>query len=246
MAQPDGTAARFPETRWSIVQRARGDTPEVETRRALEDICRGYWLPLYAFVRRSGERPAEAEELTQEFLLRLVEGDYLARADRERGKLRTFLLACLKHFLADQQRLAYRQKRGGGQVPVSIDQLLAENTYGVEPVDELTPDAVYERRWAMSLMNQVLDGLALQMMQEGKQAQFDALAPFLRLGAPQSAMSEVAATLGMSEDAVKMGVSRLRQRYRERLREAVRDTLGPDDDLETEMQHLRSVLAAST
>lgn len=95
-------------------------------------------------------------------------------------------------------------------------------------------------------MNQVLDGLARQMMQEGKQAQFEALAPFLRLGAPQTGMSEVAATLGMSADAIKVGVSRLRQRYRERLREAVRDTLGPDDDLETEMQHLRSVLAAST
>ena len=114
----DRTAAgRFPETRWTIVQRARGSEPTVETRRALEEICKGYWLPIYAFVRRTGVRPVEAEELTQEFLVRMVEGEYLASVERKRGKLRTFLLACVKHFLASQRRTANRLKRGGGELP---------------------------------------------------------------------------------------------------------------------------------
>jgi RNA polymerase sigma-70 factor (ECF subfamily) len=242
----DATAAgRFPETHWSIVQRARANEPGTETRRALEEICKGYWLPIYAFVRRSGERPAEAEELTQEFLMRMVEGEFLASADRERGKLRTFLLACVKHFLASHRRMSHRQKRGGGQVPVSIDQAVAEHGYAAEPVDELTPDAVFERRWAVSLMDQVMRALAQQMEEEGKRELYDALLPFTHLYAPPSSIAEAAAKLGMNEAAVKMAVSRLRQRLRERLREAVAETLGPDDDLEAEMLHLRSLLAAS-
>jgi DNA-directed RNA polymerase specialized sigma24 family protein len=242
----DATAAgRFPETRWSIVQRARATEPTAETRRALEEICTGYWLPIYAFVRRSGERPAEAEELTQEFLMRMVEGEFLAGADRERGKLRTFLLACVKHFLASHRRTSNRQKRGGGQVPISIDQAVAEHGYAAGPVDELTPDAVFERRWAMSLMDQVMQGLAKQMEEEGKRALYDALLPFTHLQAPPSSIASAAEKLGMNEAAVKMTISRLRQRLRERLREAVAETLGPEDDLEAEMLHLRSLLAAS-
>ena len=112
MNEQDRTqAGRFPETRWTLVQRAQGGAPTGETRRALEDICKNYWLPIYSFIRRTGERPAEAEELTQEFIVRLIEGEYLARADRERGKLRTFLLACLKHFLADHRRADRKSTR---------------------------------------------------------------------------------------------------------------------------------------
>ena len=247
MKSEDRTAAgRFPETRWSIVQRAQGSEPSVETRRALEDICKGYWLPIYSFVRRTGVRPAEAEELTQEFLMRMVEGEYLAKAERERGKLRTFLLACVKHFLAGHRRTSNRLKRGGGEVPVSIDQAIAEHGYAAEPVDELTPDAVFERRWAMSLMNQVMEGLAQQMEQEGKRALYDGLLPFTHLEAPPTSIAEAAEKLGMNEAAVKMAISRLRQRLRDRLREAVAETLGPDEDLEAEMLHLRSLLVAST
>jgi DNA-directed RNA polymerase specialized sigma24 family protein len=243
----DRTAAgRFPETRWSIVQRASGAEPTVETRRALEDICKGYWLPIYAFIRRTGVRPAEAEELTQEFLMRMVEGEYLANVERERGKLRTFLLACVKHFLAGHRRTANRLKRGGGVLPISIDQAVAELGYAAEPVDELTPDTVFERRWAMSLMNQVMNGLAQQMEQEGKRALYDGLLPFTHLEAPPTSIADAAGRLGMNEAAVKMAISRLRQRLRECLRKAVAETLGPDEDLEAEMLHLRSLLAAST
>lgn len=234
-------AGQFPQTRWSIVQRARSDEPTAETRRALEDICSGYWLPIYAFIRRSGVRPVEAEELTQEFLLRLVQGEFLDHADRERGKLRTFLLGCVKHFLANQRRTANRQKRGGGLAPVSIDQAVAEHGYAAEPVDELTPDAIFERRWAKSLMEQVMAALAAdEMEKEGKRALFDALLPFTHLEAKPATLAETADKLGMNEAAVKMAISRLRGR----LREAVAETLGPDDDLEAEMMHLRSLLVS--
>ena len=247
MNTEDRTAAgRFPETRWTIVQRARAAAPTTETQRALEDLCKGYWLPIYSFVRRSGVRPAEAEELTQEFFTRMIAGEYLSNAERERGKLRTFLLACVKHFLASHRRSENRLKRGGGVVPISFDQAVAEHGYAVEPVDELTPDAVFERRWAMSLMNQVMEGLAQQMEREGKKALFDALLPFTHLEAPHSTIAEAADKLGMNEAAVKMAVSRLRQRLRDRLREAVAETLSPDEDLEAEMLYLRSLLEAST
>lgn len=246
MRGEDRTAAgQFPNTRWSIVQRANASESNVETSRALEDICRGYWLPIYAFIRRTGVRPAEAEELTQEFLMRMVEGEYLSKAERERGKLRTFLLACVKHFLSGQRRANNRLKRGGGQAPISIDQAIAEHGYAAEPVDEMTPDALFERRWAMSLMNQVMDGLALQMEKEGKRELYDALLPFTHLEAKSTSIAEAAEKLGMNEAAVKMAISRLRQRLRDRLRETVAETLGPDDDLEAEMLHLRSLLSGS-
>ena len=245
MKGDDRTAAgQFPNTRWSIVQRARGSEPDAETNRALEDICKGYWLPIYAFIRRTGVRPAEAEELTQEFLMRMVEGEYLSKAERERGKLRTFLLACVKHFLSGQRRTNNRLKRGGGQLPVSIDQAVAEHGYAVEPADDLTPDALFERRWARSLMDQVMAGLAAEMEQEGKRALFDALLPFTHLEAKPATLAETAAKLDMNEAAVKMAISRLRHRLRDRLREAVAETLGPGDDLEEEMLHLRSLLVA--
>ena len=244
MRGDDRTAAgQFPNTSWTIVQRAKSDQPTAEARRALEDICGGYWLPIYAFIRRTGVRPAEAEELTQEFLMRMVEGEYLSNADRERGKLRTFLLACVKHFLSGHRRAANRLKRGGGQAPVSIDQAIAEHGYAAEPADDLTPDALFERRWAKSLMNQVMESLAIQMEREGKKELYDALLPFTHLDAKPASIAEAAGKLGMNEAAVKMAISRLRQRLRDRLREAVAETLGPDDDLEEEMLHLRSLLA---
>jgi DNA-directed RNA polymerase specialized sigma24 family protein len=237
-------AGKFPNTRWSIVQRARSDAPTAETRRALEDICSGYWLPIYAFIRRTGVRPAEAEEITQEFLLRLVQGEFLDNADRERGKLRTFLLACVKHFLASQRRSNNRLKRGGGIAPVSIDQAVAEHGYAAEPVDDLTPNAIFERRWAKTLMEQVMAALAAEMAKEGKGELYEALLPFTHLEAKPATLAETADRLGMNEAAVKMAISRLRHRLRDRLREAVTETLGPGDDLEAEMMHLRELLVA--
>lgn len=244
MNEQDRTSAGgFPETQWTLVQRARSGEPTDEARRALEDICKRYWLPIYAFVRRSGKQPSDAEELTQEFIVRLIEGEYLSRADRQRGKLRTFLLACLKHFLADTHRAGQRLKRGGGHEHVSIDHALAENAYGVEPVDEMTPDLIFERRWAMSLVQEVIEKMAAQMEQAGNKQLFYAAVPFARKGQPPVSREAVAAELGMRPEAVKMAISRLRQRFGEQLRAAVAETLGPDDDVEEEMQHLRSVVA---
>jgi RNA polymerase sigma-70 factor (ECF subfamily) len=245
MRGDDRTAAgKFPNTRWSIVQRARSSEPDKETSRALEDICSSYWLPIYAFIRRTGVRPAEAEELTQEFLMRMVDGEYLDKAERERGKLRTFLLACVKHFLSGQRRTANRLKRGGGVAPISIDQAVAEHGYAFEPVDDITPEDLFERRWAASLMKQVMENLAARMEAEGKRALYDALLPFTHLDAQPSSIAEAAEKLGMNEAAVKMAISRLRQRLRDQLREAVAETLAPGEDLEAEMMHLRSLLVA--
>ena len=245
MEGDDRTAAgRFTNTCWTVVRQASNGEADVQTTRALKDICAGYWLPIYAFIRRTGVRPAEAEELTQEFLMRMVQGEFLANAERERGRLRTFLLACVKHFLSSHRSSANRIKRGGGQVPVSIDQAVAEFGYAAEPADELTPDALFERRWAKSLMSQVMESLAIQMEREGKRELYHALLPFTHLEAKSATIAEAASKLGMNEAAVKMAISRLRQRLRDRLRETVAETLGPDDDLEEEMLHLRSLLAA--
>ena len=247
MQDEDRTVAGvFPGTRWSIVQWAGASQPNAETSRALEDICKGYWLPIYAFIRHTGFRPTDAEELTQEFLMRLVEGEYLAKAEREREKLRSLLLACVKHFLSSQSLTSTPLNRGGGQVPISIDPAVAEYRYAVDPVDDLTPDAVFERRWAMSLMNQVMEGLGQQMELEGKRPLFDALLPFTHLEAAPTSIAEVAGSLGMNEAAVKMAISRLRHRLRDRLREAITETLAPGENLEAEILHLRSQLMAST
>ena len=244
MKPQDATqAGAFPETQWTLVQRVQSADSTAETRRALAGICKDYWLPIYAFIRRSGQRPAESEELTQEFMVRLIEGEYLPRAERERGKLRTFLLGCLKHFLADHHRAGQRLKRGGGHEHVSIDHALAENAYGVEPVDDVTPDIIFDRRWAKKLMEQVIQKMASQAEQAGNLVLFHAAVPFAREGAPPVSREDAAAQLGMSPEAVKMAISRMRQRFSEQLRLAVAETLGPGDDLEEEMQHLRSVLA---
>src|SRR5436190_24121451 len=172
-------AADFTPTHWSVVLAAGGRNDSTHARDALEKLCRNYWLPIYAFVRRQGHSPHDAQDLTQEFFARLLERNYLADVEREKGRFRSFLLASLKHFLANEWDKARAQKRGGGQMPVWIDAAAAETSFGFEPVDQVTAEKIFERRWALALLDQVLRRLREEYARDGKEKQFEQLKPTL-------------------------------------------------------------------
>ena len=219
-------AGRFTATRWSVVLTAgRGQSC------ALEELCRLYWYPLYAYVRRRGYEAHEAEDLTQEFFARLLAKNYLADVNREKGKFRSFLLASLKHFLANEWDKARAKKRGGGQTLVSLD---AETRYRAEPADELSADKLLDRQWALALLEQVLARLEV----ETDATQFAALKPFLTADKEAIPYADVAGQLGTSEGAVKVAVHRLRQRYRALLREEISHTVASAAEVEDEIRHL--------
>jgi len=223
-------ASRFAATRWTIVLAAgHGTSPQAG--RALEELCRTYWYPLYAYVRRRGYESHEAEDLTQEFFARLLAKKYLADVDREKGRFRSFLLASLKHFLANEWDRAHAQKRGGGQTLVSLD---AETRYQREPVDEASADKLLDRAWAVALLDQVLARLEM----ESEPKQFAALKAFLTVGQDAIPYAEVAGKLGTTEGAVKVAVHRLRKRYRALLREEIAHTVASPAEIDDEIRHL--------
>ena len=214
--------ARFPTTHWSTVSSAgRNGEGGSHTHVALEKICRIYWYPLYAFVRRRGFGPEDAQDLTQAFFARLIEKDYVGQAERQRGKFRTFLLSALNHFLADEWDRAHRQKRNKGQAPVSLDALTAEERYRLEPVDGLDAAKLYERRWATTLLEHTLERLEREFSEGGRDAAFATLKPFLLGGMVEGTYAQAAARLGTTGAALKMAVSRMRMRCRELLREEI-------------------------
>jgi len=232
----------FPVTQWTVVLKAGGN-PSPESAAALERLCRSYWYPLYAFVRRSGYSPADAEDLTQEFFARLLEHNWLAHADRDKGRFRSFLLMAIKRFLAKEWAKARTLKRGGQAriVPLELD--TAETRYSQQPADTRTPDEVFERHWALGLLAQVLQRLRAEYEHEGKEGLFRALEPCLigkRETQPYAALGK---ELGMSEAAVKMAVCRLRERYRECLREEIGHTVATPTEVDEEVRHLFRVLA---
>lgn len=215
-----------------------------ESGRALARLCADYWFPVYAFVRRSGYDTADAEDLTQEFFTRLLEKQYLAAADPQRGKFRCFLLASLKHFLANEWNRAHAQKRGGRQGVMSLDFQAAENRYCLQPADNLTPERLYERRWALTLLEQVLERLRTEMAREGKAALFEHLKELLTGQSDSRPYAELAKELGLTEGAIKMAVHRLRRRYGELLKAQIAETVAGPDDLEDELHHLFAAVAA--
>ena len=211
---------RFATTHWSMVVSA-GRSHSTQSRRALATLCENYWFPLYAFVRRAGYSAEDAQDLTQEFFVRLLAKNYLAVADRQRGRFRSFLLGAMKHFLAKQRRRQRAQKRGGRRPMLSLDFHGGEDRYGlIEPADHLTPERLYEKRWAMTLLDLVLDRLREEFLAAGKLEQFDSLKQFLA-GAAGPTYREVGKELSMSEGAVKVAVHRLRRRYRKLLKEEI-------------------------
>ena len=224
----------FAPTRWSLIAAARdGGTPEA--RQALAQLCEGYWYPLYAYIRRRGHPPEQAQDLTQEFFARLLERDWLGAADPAKGRFRAFLLACCKNFLANEHDHAGAQKRGGGQPPLSLDG--AEGRYRSEASHDVTPEKLFERRWALTLLDRVLDRLRAEFARRGKEALFLRLRPYLvgDRGAPQR---QAAAELGLSVGALKVTVHRMRQRYRELLREEIGQTFGEPYQIDEEIRQL--------
>lgn len=213
----------FNPTRWSLVAQLRsGDAPAAS--QALERLCTTYWYPLYAYVRRSGHDAEGAKDLTQAFFEHMLEKGLFASADRERGRLRTFLLTALQNFLRAEWRKSQRLKRGGGLVPLSIDESEAEDRYAREPADPQTPEAIYHRRWALTLLEETMAALRAEYEAEGKGALFQELKPTLA-GDETAGFAELGTRLGMTEGATRVAAFRLRKRYRERLLEAVAASL---------------------
>jgi RNA polymerase sigma-70 factor (ECF subfamily) len=211
---------------------------------ALAALCQAYWFPLYAFIRRQGTPPQDAEDLTQGFFAHLLSKEALSGVGREKGRFRTFLLASLKHFLADARDRARAQKRGGGQMPVSLDGCAAEERYAMEPLDELSPDRLFDRRWALAAIEQALARLAAEYAAGGKGALFAELKPLLTSGGGARSYAEIGALFGMSEGAVKVAAHRLRQRYRAALRAEIAETVESDSEIDAELRHLLDALGS--
>jgi RNA polymerase sigma-70 factor (ECF subfamily) len=230
-------AEQFATTRWSVVVAAgRRSSPDV--RAALATLCATYWYPLYAYVRRQGYAVEDAQDLTQEFFARLLEKNYVAAADPTRGKFRSFLLASLKHFLANEWRRGAAQKRGGKSAALPLDLVAGEQRYALDPSHELTAEKIFERRWAMALLEQTVTKLREEYSRGDKLKLFDRLKAYL--GGDKSAVPYrlLADELGLSEGAVKVAVHRLRRRCRELLRAEIAQTVATPEDVEDELRDL--------
>jgi RNA polymerase sigma factor (sigma-70 family) len=236
-----GTAT-FATTHWSVVLAAKEeDTPHAAE--ALEKLCRTYWYPLYAFVRRLGRSPEDAQDLTQGFFAHLLHKDFLRGVGPEKGRFRSFLLACLKHFLTDEREKARTVKRGGNcpEIPLNLDG--AEERYQLEACVKADAESLYERRWAVDLLDRVLDRLRLEAVASGREVVFDQLQGCLLGERPTETYAQLGARLDLSEAAVKVSVHRLRQRYRELLHEEIAHTVTRPDDIEEELRYLFEVVS---
>jgi RNA polymerase sigma-70 factor (ECF subfamily) len=243
-AEDCSTPQWFATTHWSVVLAARqGDSSEAAG--ALEKLCRTYWPPLYAYIRRDGCDKTEAQDLTQEFFARLLSRDYLQQLRHREGKFRSFLLAYLKNFLSEQRRRAGAQKRGGDCVFVSLDAPAGEEGYLLEPVDELTPDQVFERRWAQAILQTALDRLREEFTGRGQSVLFERLQDFQPREAGGLSYAQLGDDLGMTEAAIKSAVQRMRERHRELLREEIAQTVARPEEIEEELRHFRAVLAGA-
>jgi RNA polymerase sigma factor (sigma-70 family) len=228
---------RFATTRWSVVVAAGQKAGGEDARAALETLCRAYWYPLYVYARRKGHAAEDAADLVQGFFASLLERRAVGRADRERGRFRSFLLASMDHFIANEWRRATAQKRGGGAVMVGLDFDDGERRYDLEPSHHLTPDRVYERRWALTLIDAAMARLRDEYEARGRGDLFAELAGLIS-GERDEAYAGVAGRLGMSEGAVKVAVHRLRKRCRELLRDEVAQTVAGEADVDDELRHL--------
>ena len=234
----------FPPTRWSVVLAAtHRSTPESAA--ALEAICRAYWYPLYAYVRRCRQSPHDAQDLTQEFFRLLLEKRWLEDADREKGRLRTFLITALKRFMANEWRRASAQKRGGGQSHVPIDTAFAESRFAADAGAQLPADDLFDRQWALRLLELTLERLQAEFTAAGRTGDFAVLKEFLTEAHGAIDYQAVTARLGLSEGAARVAVHRLRKRFREIYREEIAHTLPAGADVDAEMRHLAKALARS-
>jgi RNA polymerase sigma-70 factor (ECF subfamily) len=235
--------ASFPTTRISLIHAARSGEDR-HAHEALSALCLAYWYPIYAFVRRLGHSADEAEDLTQGFFTRVLQKGYLNDFQAERGRFRSFLLAALKHFIANERSAARALKRGGAQTTLPLDDLLhdAERRYSLEPRDSLTPDRIFERQWAMAVLTRVFDQLQDEAVASGKGAQFDRLKGLLVGEDDDIGYRALAAELDTTEGALKTAIHRLRQRFKERLREEISHTVSDPADVGDEVRHLLAAL----
>ncbi|MHB1037845.1 MAG: RNA polymerase sigma factor [Pirellulales bacterium] len=231
----------FPATQWTVIL-AAGGRPSPESAAALERLCSSYWYPLYAYVRRRGHSPPDSQDLTQEFFARLLEHNWIAHADRHKGRFRSFLLMAMKRFLAKEWDKVKTLKRGGQVRLVPLQWDTAETRYTREPADTCTPEQVFEKQWALALLESVLNRVRTDYAQEGKGALFHTLEPCLIGSREAQPYSALAAELGMTEGAVKMAVCRLRERYRVCLKEEIAHTVASTAEVDEELRHLFRVL----
>lgn len=231
----------FATTRWTVVLAAGNrSTPQADV--ALEELCRTYWYPLYAYVRRHGQSREDAQDLTQAFFASLLEKNYLERIRSDGGKFRSFLLVAMKRFLANAWDHANCQKRGGGVVPLSLDWQEADTRYQINPADNLTPDKLFDRAWAVTVLERVITRLRDENIAEGKAELYEQLKQFLMVGKSEISYVEAAKALAMSEGSLRVAVHRLRRRYRELLRDEIAQTLSDPAQADEEMQVLFSAL----
>ena len=232
----------FATTHWSVVLEAQGESPAAQE--ALEKLCRTYWRPIYSFVRRQGIGPEEAEDLTQGFFARLLERRDLETVRQEKGRLRSYLLASVKHFLADEWRHAMAVKRGKGHWLIPLEELRESERIDVERIDRLTADQIYERRWALTVLEQVMARLRDEYRSAGNLRFFDRMNKMLMDEPDRPPQAEIATEFEMTENAVKQAFYRFRQRYQILLREEISHTVAMPSDIEDELRHLIAVVRA--
>ena len=237
-----GPAAQiFPSTHWSVVLAAHSDDP-ARARDALEQLCTVYWYPLYAFLRRRGHQPPDAEDLVQGFIEHLLQRQFFQAADRDKGRFRSYLIASLNHFLADAAARAGRLKRGAGKPLLSLDAVSAERRYALEPVDPGDPEQLFERRWALTLLDTVLQRLEKEAAESGRANLFLQIKGVLLGERSAVPYAELGPQLGLGEAALAVTVLRLRRRFRELVREEIAHTVSSPVEIEEEMRHLFQVL----
>ncbi len=238
---PDKQAAVFDTTRWSLILKAAGHESDSRAQRALEELCKIYWFPLYAYVRHRGESPDDAEDITQSFFVRVIEKGTLSAASRERGKFRSFILASMKNFLSDENRKLHAKKRGENRI-ISFDSQSAESRYRAEPEDHMTPEKLFERRWALSLLGQVMKTLRDDYARAGREKLFEKIRFGITCEAAKVPYAQIAEEMNMSEGAVKVAVHRLRKDYRRQLRREIAHTVSSAEEIDEELRYVLKTL----
>ena len=233
---------RFATTRWSLVLAAGSGSASSGAREALATLCETYWYPLYAFLRSRGYDADDAQDLTQAFFARVLEKQAISQADPARGRFRSFLLASLQHFAANQRDRNMAKKRGGGLPIVSLEIETAEGRFQMEPPTDETPERIFDRRWALTLLARVMSRLDAETSEAGRRAQFEGLRNYLTGDQPRLSYAETAAQLGISEGAVKVAVHRLRRQFRDLVRDEIAQTVASADEIDDELRYLWSAV----
>lgn len=235
---------QFPDTHWSLLISAQKEDPDPSAReRSLTDLCRRYWYPLYAYLRKRGRSSHDAQDLTQGFFAYLLNGDRIAGLDPARGKFRSYLLGAMDHFLNDRRKYENAQKRGGGMVPISIEKEMAEHRFQNEPSDDLTAEKHFDRKWALTVITEAQSELGQEFTEKGKGPIFNEIGEYLLNSPEPGEYAAIATRLDLKEDNLRAIVSRMRKKFKEILRSQVRATVSSDEEIDEEIQYLLNVFS---